>query len=349
VRHLVLEQGWTVLTLDSLTYAGHLASLAPVMDDARHTFQQGDITVRAAVDAAFAAADPDIVFHLAAESHVDRSIDGPDAFVQTNVVGTFTLLEAARAHYAGLSENRRTRFRFIHVSTDEVFGSLGSEGLFDETTPYDPRSPYSATKAASDHLARAWFHTHGLPVCVSNCSNNYGPCQTPEKLVPLTILNALEGRPLPVYGTGANVRDWLHVDDHVTALVAVALRGQPGRSYAVGGHNERRNIEVVEAICSHLDQLHPQGAPHRSLIRFVADRPGHDARYAIDPARIRTELGWQPRHSFETGLEQTVRWYLERRDWWEPLRAAGHGLARLGLSQPGPVTGSGADDLQGHG
>lgn len=332
VRHLVLEAGWTVVTLDSLTYAGNLSSLDPVAAHPGHRFVRGDIRDAATVGRAFAQADPDLVFHLAAESHVDRSIDGAGDFVSTNVVGTFLLLEAARQHLAGLQGSRRERFRFVHVSTDEVFGSLGPTGLFSEETPYDPRSPYSATKAASDHLARAWHHTYGLPVCVSNCSNNYGPYQLPEKLIPLTILNGLAGRELPVYGTGSNVRDWLHVEDHVAALVAVGLRGRPGRSYAVGGHNERRNIDVVRAICGHLDVLRPAGAPHDRLIRFVTDRPGHDARYAIDPSRVTRELGWQPVHDFASGLEHTVRWYLDRPDWWQPIGAAGHGRTRLGLS-----------------
>lgn len=331
VRHLVLEAGWQVTTLDRLTYAGHRASLGAALDHPAHRFVEGDICDAALVAAELAAFQPQIVFHLAAESHVDRSIDGPGAFIQTNIVGTFTLLDAALAYWRTLDGTARNGFRFVHVSTDEVFGSLGPDGLFSETTAYDPRSPYSASKAASDHLASAWFHTHGLPVCISNCSNNYGPCQLPEKLIPLTILNALEGRELPVYGKGENVRDWLHVDDHVAALVAVATRGQPGRTYAVGGHNERRNIDVVRTICARLDAASPGGAPHERLIRFVTDRPGHDARYAIDPTRIMTELGWQPSWTFETGLAATVDWYLANPGWWQPLRAGGHGTARLGL------------------
>lgn len=336
VRHLVRQANWSVVTLDSLTYAGHLSSLETVADHPGHQFYKGDICDAGAVREAFEAASPDIVFHLAAESHVDRSIDGPAAFINTNVVGTYTLLEAARAHFSTLAPDRQARFRFIHVSTDEVFGSLGDVGLFDEATAYDPRSPYSATKAASDHLARAWFHTFGLPVCVSNCSNNYGPYQLPEKLIPLTILNALDGHALPVYGTGSNVRDWLHVEDHVSALVAIAERGVPGRSYMIGGFNEQRNIDVVRGICQHLDQLQPGGAPHGRLISFVPDRPGHDARYAVNAQRISEELGWHPVHTFGSGLAATVRWYLDRRDWWEPMRSAGHGQQRLGL-------GSGSD------
>jgi dTDP-glucose 4,6-dehydratase len=334
VRHAVLARGWQVMTLDALTYAGHLSSLGAAAGHANHCFVKADVADMEAISAAFAAHDPDLVIHLAAESHVDRSIDSAADFVRTNVVGTFVMLEAARAHHARLSDERRGRFRFVHVSTDEVFGSLGDEGLFKEDTPYDPRSPYSASKAASDHLASAWFHTHGLPVCISNCSNNYGPYQLPEKLIPLTILNALEGRPLPVYGAGTNVRDWLYVDDHVTALLAVAERGVPGQSYNVGGLNERRNIDVVHAICRALDDAAPKSHPHADLITHVADRPGHDQRYAIDATKISRELGWRPAESFETGLVRTVRWYLDNEDWWRPLR--GHGAQRLGLRSEAP-------------
>lgn len=332
VRRLVLVEGWSVTNIDALTYAGHRSSLAEADNHPGHTFVQADIADHATMKELFARVRPDVVFHLAAESHVDRSIDGADAFVRTNVTGTFALLEAARAVWAGYPQEAADRFRFVHVSTDEVYGSLGETGLFRETTPYDPRSPYSATKAASDHLASAWHHTYGMPVCISNCSNNYGPFQLPEKLIPLTILNALACQPLPVYGTGTNVRDWLHVDDHVDALIRVALQGLPGRSYNVGGHNERRNIDVVRSICRILDEKEPLGRPREELIQFVTDRPGHDARYAIDASRIRSELGWLPSHDFESGLRSTVAWYLANEAWWSVLRTKGHGTARLGLS-----------------
>ena len=285
----------------------------------------------------FAEHRPDRVMHLAAESHVDRSITGPAAFVQTNVVGTYTLLDAALAHWRTLDGEARDAFRFLHVSTDEVYGSLGPEGLFTEATPYDPRSPYSASKAASDHLASAWFHTYGLPVVTSNCSNNYGPFHFPEKLIPLVILNALEGRPLPVYGDGANVRDWLYVEDHARALALIADRGRPGETYNVGGRNERTNLQVVEAVCDLVDELAGPldgGRGRRELVTFVTDRPGHDRRYAIDAAKLETELGWRAREDFDTGLRRTVRWYLDRRDWWEPLRARYAG-ERLGLEAAG--------------
>ena len=285
--------------------------------------------------AAFARFRPDAVVHLAAESHVDRSITGSAAFVRTNVLGTHVLLEAARAHWARLEGEARERFRFLHVSTDEVYGSLGETGLFTEDTPYAPSSPYAASKAASDHLALAWHRTHGMPVMVSNCSNNYGPFQFPEKLIPLTILNALEGKALPVYGSGRNVRDWLHVEDHVRALHLVLARGVPGRSYNVGGSAERANIDVVHRICAIMDELRPACAPHASLVRHVADRPGHDHRYAIDATRLRAELGWRPRFGFEDGLGQTVRWYLDNEAWWRPLRERVYGGERLGLPGAG--------------
>jgi dTDP-glucose 4,6-dehydratase len=276
---------------------------------------------------------PDAVVHLAAETHVDRSITGAGEFVRTNVVGTYTLLEAALEHWRGLDPAGREAFRFLHVSTDEVYGSLGATGAFTETTPYDPRSPYSASKAASDHLAKAWFHTYGLPVLVSNCSNNYGPYQFPEKLIPLVILNGLDGVDLPVYGDGGNVRDWLYVDDHAAALELILRRGRLGETYNVGGRNERTNLQVVEAICDLVDELAPTASPRRGLIRFVTDRPGHDRRYAIDATRLETELGWRAEETFDTGLRRTVGWYLERRDWWEPLRARYAG-GRLGLAAP---------------
>jgi dTDP-glucose 4,6-dehydratase len=331
VRLLVLEKNCEVLTVDKLTYAGTLSSLKAVEGNPSHRFLKADICDRAAMEAAFADFRPQRVMHLAAESHVDRSITGARQFVETNVVGTFTLLECARAFWSSLPAGKREAFRFLHVSTDEVYGSLGETGLFREDTAYDPSSPYSASKAASDHFAKAWARTYGLPVIVSNCSNNYGPHQFPEKLMPLTILNALEGKPLPVYGAGANVRDWLYVEDHARALDLIAERGRPGETYNVGGESERRNIEVVEAICALMDRFNPAGAPHARLITFVADRPGHDARYAIDAGKLGRELGWTALESFETGLEKTVRWYLENRWWWEPLRGV-YGGERLGLA-----------------
>ena len=327
VRRAVAE-GLDVVNLDALTYAANLENVAEVAGAPNYAFVRADITDRASLDAAFAQHAPDAVMHLAAESHVDRSIDGPGAFVATNVTGTYTLLEAARAHWT--RAGKPASFRFHHVSTDEVFGSLGPEGRFTEETPYDPRSPYSATKAASDHLVRAWHETYGLPILLTNCSNNYGPYHFPEKLIPVVILNALHGRPIPVYGEGANVRDWLYVEDHADALLTVLRRGAVGRSYNVGGDSEARNVDLVRAICGILDRLRPDGAPHADLIAFVADRPGHDARYAIDASRIREELGWQPSVTLEEGLERTVRWYLEREDWWRPLLAREGALARLG-------------------
>ena len=330
VRHLVLDKGYTVLTVDALTYAGNLASLKAVDDAPAHTFLHADIRDRAAMETAFADFRPDRVMHLAAESHVDRSITGAATFIETNIVGTFTLLDVARHYWAGLDEAARAAFRFLHVSTDEVYGSLGDEGLFREDTPYDPSSPYSASKAASDHLAKAWQRTYGLPVIVSNCSNNYGPYHFPEKLIPLTILNALAGKPLPVYGKGENVRDWLYVDDHARALDLIAERGEPGETYNVGGRNERRNIDVVRRICQVLDELVPAAAPREQLIAFVTDRPGHDARYAIDATRLEIELGWRAQEDFDSGIEKTVRWYLENAWWWQPLRE-GYAGERLGL------------------
>ena len=321
VRHLVAE-GHEVLTLDALTYAGNLASLRDVQDSPRHRLVQADIRDAAAVNAAFADFAPDRVLHLAAESHVDRSIDGPGDFISTNVTGTYVMLEAARAHWTGLAPEAKQAFRFLHVSTDEVYGSLGAEGLFHEETPYDPSSPYSASKAASDHLAKAWQRTYGLPVVVSNCSNNYGPYHFPEKLIPLTILNALHGRALPVYGAGENVRDWLHVEDHARALDLISTQGRVGETYNVGGRNERRNIDVVRAICAQLDRHRPAAAPHAELIEFVTDRPGHDARYAIDATKLEGELRWRAQHDFDSGIAATVTWYLENDWWWRPLLEA---------------------------
>jgi dTDP-glucose 4,6-dehydratase len=329
VRHLIAS-GHDVLTVDALTYAGNRASLRDVEADPRHRFLHADICDRDGMASAFAAFRPERVMHLAAESHVDRSITGAADFVQTNIVGTFNLLEVARSYWQGLDTDSKAAFRFLHVSTDEVYGSLGTEGLFHETTPYDPSSPYSASKAASDHLAKAWYRTYGLPVVVSNCSNNYGPYHFPEKLIPLTILNALAGRPLPIYGAGENVRDWLYVEDHARALDLIAARGRPGETYNVGGRNERRNIDVVRRICAVLDELVPAGAPHDRLINFVTDRPGHDARYAIDASRLESELGWQAQETFDTGIAKTVRWYLDNDWWWRPLRERYDG-ERLGL------------------
>lgn len=331
-RRLVRDTAWRVLNLDALTYAANLASLQDVAGDARYSLVKGDICDRTLLDEVFASFAPDAVMHLAAESHVDRSITGSAAFVRTNIVGTHTLLEAALAYWEGLrSEEARDRFRFLHVSTDEVFGSLGETDLFRETTPYDPRSPYSASKAASDHLASAWRHTYGLPVLISNCSNNYGPFQFPEKLIPNMILRALMGEPLTVYGDGRHVRDWLYVDDHAAALGCILAKGRVGETYNVGGRNEKQNIEVVGAILDLVDTLAPDRGAPRSCIEFVADRPGHDRRYAIDCSKIESDLGWRSTESFESGLRRTVQWYLDRRDWWEPIRAYKFAGERLGL------------------
>lgn len=334
IRAIIDETDFEVLNLDCLTYAGNPDSLASIAGNSRYHFSRTDIRDMSAVREAVEGFRPDLIMHLAAETHVDRSIDGPADFILTNVVGTANLLEATRAYWARLDKDAKTRFRFHHVSTDEVFGSLGSEGLFSETTPYAPNSPYSASKAGSDHLARAWYETYGLPVVTSNCSNNYGPCQFPEKLIPLIILNALEGKKLPVYGTGENVRDWLHVEDHARALIAIATRGRSGETYCVGGNEERKNIDVVRTVCAILDELVP-GSPHRphsGLITFVTDRPGHDARYAIDASKIERELGWRPRESFESGIRKTVQWYLDNRSWWERVRAGAYRGERLGLA-----------------
>ena len=334
VRHLIAHTDHQVLVLDKLTYAGNLASLAAVADHPRYRFVRADICDRSAVADIFESFDPDAVMHLAAESHVDRSIDGPAEFINTNVVGTYVLLEAALAHWRKLGA-RAENFRFHHVSTDEVYGALGDDGLFTEETRYDPRSPYSATKAASDHLVQAWGHTYGLPILLTNCSNNYGPHQFPEKLIPLTIIKGLAGEPMPVYGQGLNVRDWLFVDDHAQALTLVLERGQVGETYNIGGDAERRNIDVVDAICAAMDRLRrcPGRASHRELIAFVTDRPGHDFRYAIDFSKLRRELGWSPRHSFEQGLAATVAWYIENHDWWQPLLSAHHADIRRGLAK----------------
>lgn len=330
-RHFIADLGHNVVVLDKMTYAGNRASLAPVASSAHYTFEQQDICDAAAVNALFAQYQPDAVVHLAAESHVDRSISGSDVFVQTNVVGTFTLLEAARAYLQSGRRDNAEHFRFVHVSTDEVYGSLGDDGLFTETTPYDPSSPYSATKAASDHLAKAWHRTYGVPVIVSNCSNNYGPYHFPEKLIPLIILNALERKPLPVYGDGSNVRDWLYVEDHARALGTILAKGLPGETYNVGGRNERANIDVVRQICTLMDRLQPANTSYHDLISFVTDRPGHDKRYAIDATKLENDLGWRAQETFESGIEKTVRWYLARADWWRPLRDKIYSGERLGL------------------
>ncbi|MBB4104674.1 dTDP-glucose 4,6-dehydratase [Allorhizobium borbori] len=330
VRHLVLQKGYDVLNVDKLTYAGTLTSLTSVDGNPLYRFLKADICDARAMAEAFESFKPDRVMHLAAESHVDRSITGARDFVETNVLGTFTLLESARAYWQGLDVEAKDAFRFLHVSTDEVYGSLGDDGLFEETTPYDPSSPYSASKAASDHLAKAWQRTYGLPVVVSNCSNNYGPFHFPEKLIPLMILSALEGKPLPVYGNGINIRDWLFVEDHARALDIIAERGRVGETYNVGGRNERRNIDVVMRICSILDGIYPDRSPHGKLVTYVQDRPGHDARYAIDATKLETELGWKAIENFDTGIEKTVRWYLENEWWWAPLRRKYDGN-RLGV------------------
>ena len=317
VVRLAVAREHEVVNLDALTYAANLENVASVTNSPLYSFEEADIRDRAALDRVLDKHRPDAIMHLAAESHVDRSIDGPGAFIETNVNGTYNLLEAARAYW--LAAGKPEGFRFHHISTDEVFGSLGEEGQFTETTPYDPRSPYSSSKAASDHLVRAWHETYGLPVVLTNCSNNYGPFHFPEKLVPVVILNALSGKPIPVYGDGGNVRDWLYVEDHADALLLVLEKGEIGRSYNIGGENEAKNIDLVRTICTEMDRLRPESAPHDALISFVTDRPGHDRRYAIDPTRIRTELGWRPSVTVEEGLRKTVEWYLANEDWWRPL------------------------------
>lgn len=332
IRHLINNTAHSVVNLDKLTYAGNLASLKEVSSSDRYRFVEADICDRTAVEQIFAAHQPDAIMHLAAESHVDRSIDGPAAFIQTNIIGTYTLLDVAR-HYA----KEHANFRFHHISTDEVYGDLDlDDSLFTEETPYDPSSPYSASKASSDHLVRAWQRTYGLQALITNCSNNYGPYHFPEKLVPLVILNALEGKPLPIYGKGDQIRDWLYVEDHARALCTVLLTGKPGQTYNIGGHNEKQNIEVVKTICAILDELKPAtGRAFKSyseLITYVADRPGHDMRYAIDAGKIERELGWKPAETFETGLRKTVQWYLDNKWWWEPLREK-YQRERLGLQK----------------
>ena len=323
VRYLVSDIGADVLNLDKLTYAGNLESLGPIEGANNYQFVKADICDAATVSATIASFKPDHIMHLAAESHVDRSITGAKDFIETNVIGTFAMLEGARHYWNGLTGEAKANFRFLHVSTDEVYGSLGPNGLFEETTPYDPSSPYSASKAASDHLAKAWHRTYGLPVVVSNCSNNYGPYHFPEKLIPLNIINAMEGRPLPVYGDGSNIRDWLYVEDHARALHLICSKGRLGETYNVGGRNERKNIDVVKRICAIMDELRPKGAPHNKLIKYVKDRPGHDRRYAVDCGKLQAELGWKPGENFTTGIRKTVQWYLANLPWAEEI-TSGH-------------------------
>ena len=331
IRYLIRETDCTVCNLDKLTYAGNRESLKEVADSPRYSFAHLDICDREGVTRLFAEFQPDTIMHLAAESHVDRSIDAPLDFVRTNVLGTANLLQCALEYWRGLPEERQTAFRFQHISTDEVYGSLGEDGFFAETTPYDPKSPYSASKASSDHMVRAWGHTFGMPVLISNCSNNYGPYHFPEKLIPLVILNALDGKPLPVYGRGANVRDWLYVEDHAKALWLINQRGVPGETYNIGGHNERTNLEVVETICRILDELRPKTAGrYADQITFVADRPGHDLRYAIDATKLTRDLGWHAEENFDTGIRKTIQWYLDNAWWWEPIRAQKYAGERLG-------------------
>ncbi len=331
VRKILSDPDHKVCVLDKLTYAGTLTSLADVLSDSRLIFRRGDICDGAAVEALLSEFRPDCILHLAAETHVDRSIDGPENFVQTNILGTFALLEAARSYFDSLNADTREKFRFVHVSTDEVYGSLGADGSFYETTAYAPNSPYSASKAGADHFVRAWHRTFGLPTIVTNCSNNYGPYQFPEKLIPLTILNAMEGKPLPVYGRGENIRDWLFVEDHATALLLVAERGLPGETYNIGGRSEQRNIDVVHAICDIMDEMAPNGSKRRNLVTFVEDRPGHDLRYAIDCSKIERELGWSLREDFESGLRKTVSWYLANPSWWSTIRPQRYDGHRLGI------------------
>ena len=335
VLHLVHDLGHEVATVDALTYAANPVSLDSLKGDSRHRLIEADICDRPAILAAFASFRPEAVMHLAAESHVDRSITDPGAFVRTNVIGTQVMLDGARTHWESLDGEAKPNFRFLHVSTDEVYGSLPPDAFFTEESRYDPRSPYSASKAASDHLARAWHETYGLPVLVTNCSNNYGPRHFPEKLIPLMILNALEGRNLPVYGDGLNERDWIHVEDHARGLVAVLERGRIGETYLLGGRAVRNNLAVVKALCAAFDRLRPEGGPHERLITFVTDRPGHDRRYAIDPSKAEAELGWAPSKSFEEALEATIRWYLDNEAWWRPIREGRYTGERLGLAKAG--------------
>ena len=332
IRHIIKNTGHSVVNVDKLTYAGNLESLSEVDKDPRYAFEQADICDTAKISAIFAEHKPDAVMHLAAESHVDRSIDGPSAFIETNITGTYNMLECARQYWNSLKDDAKQNFKFHHISTDEVYGSLGETGLFTETTPYDPRSPYSASKASSDHLVSAWFHTYGFPTVITNCSNNYGPYHFPEKLIPLVILNALDEKPLPIYGKGDNIRDWLYVEDHAKALLLVVEKGITGETYNVGGRNERTNLEVVEAICETLDKIKPRsnGQKYSDLITFVKDRPGHDKRYAIDASKLENELGWNAEENFDTGIAKTVQWYLDNEWWWRPIREKKYAGERLG-------------------
>ncbi len=334
VRYLIQQTPHTAVNVDKLTYAGNLESLAPVDNDPRYHFVQVDICDRAAVNGLFRQYQPDAIIHFAAESHVDRSIDGPSAFIQTNIVGTYTFLEAARQYWSALDDDGKAAFRFLHVSTDEVYGSLGDEGMFTENTPYAPNSPYSASKAASDHLVRAWYHTYGLPVLTTNCSNNYGPYHFPDKLIPLMIINALHGKPLPVYGKGENIRDWLYVDDHVRGILTVLDKGCMGETYNIGGLNEWKNIDIVNKLCELMDEFLPESVhkPHANLITHVADRPGHDLRYAIDASKIENDLGWTPEETIESGIRKTVKWYLNNREWWQRILDGKYQGERLGLA-----------------
>jgi dTDP-glucose 4,6-dehydratase len=332
VHYALTHTADRLVIVDKLTYAGSLLNLERPLKDPRVTFVRGDIADREAMTRVFAEHRPGAVLNLAAETHVDRSIDGPRAFIDTNIVGTFVLLEAARAYWTSRDEAGRAGFRFLHVSTDEVYGTLDATGLFAEDTPYAPNSPYAASKASADHLVRAYLHTYGLPVVITNCSNNYGPYQFPEKLIPLMILNALDGRPLPIYGDGGNVRDWLHVEDHCSGILVALAKGRVGEKYNVGGGNERTNLQIVDLICDTLDEARPRSGGYRSLKTFVPDRPGHDRRYAIDATKIRSELGWRPKHTFETGLRATIQWYLDNRDWCAAVQAGKYERQRLGLS-----------------
>lgn len=334
IRHIIKNTDNQVLNIDKLTYAGNLESLIDVEDNSRYSFKQIDICDALSIEKAFNDFQPDLIMHLAAESHVDRSIDGPAEFINTNIVGTYTLLEAARKYWQSIDDSKKSTFRFHHISTDEVYGDLeGTTDLFTETTPYAPSSPYSASKASSDHLVRAWYRTYGLPVVITNCSNNYGPYHFPEKLIPLVILNALDGKPLPIYGKGDQIRDWLYVEDHARALYKVVTEGAIGETYNIGGHNEKQNIEVVRTICAILDELKPQsnGQPYESLITFVTDRPGHDVRYAIDATKIKNDLGWTPEETFDTGIRKTVEWYLNNLEWCRRVQDGSYQRERLGV------------------
>ena len=331
VRYLVSETGAKVLNIDKLTYAGNLNSLRTIDNSPNYQFLRADICDRQIILSAIKEFEPTHIMHLAAESHVDRSITGASDFIQTNIVGSFNMLEAAREYWNTLYAEKKSQFRFLHVSTDEVYGSLGKTGLFEETTAYDPSSPYSASKAASDHLAKAWYRTYGFPIIISNCSNNYGPYHFPEKLIPLNILNALEGKPITIYGKGENIRDWLYVEDHARALHLICSKGRLGETYNVGGRNEYSNLEVIRRVCDIMDRLRPQNAPHSNLITFVSDRPGHDARYAINAGKLENELGWKAQENFDSGIEKTVNWYLENEDWWRPLRGEVYSGERLGV------------------